>query len=1026
MLGRSLTLAVSILCTVCIDGAFCASVRGGVQKNQPAKTTAARAATNARSVSRGDGAAGGAKIPGRVTAARSATPTKSASTKSAPTISARAATTQNVIGTGTKVSGAAQNTLVADDCQKLYNACMDTFCVGENFDGGRCICSDKYRTFNKYWTEIDDLNQQTYKLQTVGVESIEAVVTKNPALQTPVVSVAKKAEIKEALESGDIGGAQRQTAHDACVKQIPQCKDKLTVLSAMYSGQINGDCIAYENSLKKLKTEAKQRLTNAERGLQEIALDSAKNANKYDLGQCTIKFRECMMGKDVCGADFTGCVDVVEQTNVRIRNIAEEEIFVIPNTTADLTLSKSMHESLMAKSVICKPVLENCVNVADSVFDTFLRDSYSQLRIAEDLAESNARQSCITKVSDCFKNACRDNIDPNDKDASYDACLTRPEMMLSFCKPELNACGVDSTDAKTARKSEIWDFVLARLAGMKVDACTTDLKNCLADENRCGADFSKCVGLSTEQIIRMCPYDKLVGCKTVYDKDLKTDEVYNNLNNVVQGIILNIDNKMLATCQAAVDSVAQRVCGENLDCGNLINLNLIGTTSLDYKICEYRIIGNDVAFTDNCHRDQSLIPDVDLGRVEYSKSGELGPVVPYTVLIDVPIYWEAISVGLDGKFVGIDNYMEKLEERQIFITDEQKARLEAELNSMTRGLDNIIKSIEDDPIVSACMNGRKIDGYDFDVVARFPNITQNTRALIATRMLNRAKKNYYAKYDSYNERQLQDFLKISERQAAIKGENFKDRHREIARQSCVSLAEMSALPKTAEPPSSLGGGILIGIILALAIVATCVLTFGGGAAAIGAVAAGTMTTATSVSGTAVGVTTAAASGSAFGAASVTLGSVASGAVASTATLGAAVSTVGGAVAGTTAVVGGSVLTATTAGMGIAGIVAGTIGGAAAITTAGLAINDAVEGKNVTNKSSETFDMSHVHDYNGEYKITHWNFKEEITTVFNPTDLTCEKCTVTTKCAKTKAPMFGDQYCSEWEESSTKNCTTIEF
>jgi hypothetical protein len=305
-------------------------------------------------------------------------------------------------------------------------------------------------------------------------------------------------------------------------------------------------------------------------------------------------------------------------------------------------------------------------------------------------------------------------------------------------------------------------------------------------------------------------------------------------------------------------------------------------------------------------------------------------------------------------------------------------------------LDNIIKSIEDDPIVSACMNGRKIDGYDFDVVARFPNITQNTRALIATRMLNRAKKNYYAKYDSYNERQLQDFLKISERQAAIKGENFKDRHREIARQSCVSLAEMSALPKTAEPPSSLGGGILIGIILALAITAVCVLTCGGGAAAIGAVA---------------------------GTAGATLGSTAGGTTASVLGLTMTVTTTGTTVMGTTA---------GAAAAGIAGIVAGTIGGAAAITTAGLAINDAVEGEHVMNKSSETFDMSQVHDYNGDYRITHWNFKEEITTVFNPTDLTCEKCTVTTKCAKTKAPMFGDQYCLEWEESSTKNCTTIEF
>ena len=246
MLFRKIVLIIVALCTVNTDGAFCATARRGgaaATGGTVPKTMSARAATNVRT----SPVAGG--TVGRTTAARSATPTKSA--PKAPVVSARAATNQSVIGTGTKVSGAVQNTVVGDDCQKLYNACMDAFCVIDNVDGGRCSCSDKYRTFNKYWTEIDDLNQQAYKLQTVGVESIEAVVSKNPALQTPVMSVAKKAEIKDALENGDMGGALKQTAHDACVKQIPQCKDKMTVLSAMYSGQINGDCIAYENSLKK-------------------------------------------------------------------------------------------------------------------------------------------------------------------------------------------------------------------------------------------------------------------------------------------------------------------------------------------------------------------------------------------------------------------------------------------------------------------------------------------------------------------------------------------------------------------------------------------------------------------------------------------------------------------------------------------------------------------------------------------------------------------------------------------------------
>ena len=941
MLVRNIILFVFALCTVLNSGAFCATARGRAvqQNNQTPSTTSARAAVNSRTALRA--AAPTATTGGRTTAARSAKP--AATTAQPKTVAARAAT-QSVINTGTKLAESASAT-VASDCQSLYNACMDNFCMLDNFDGGRCVCSNRYGSFNKLLSEIDDIKMQAYKLETVGVEQIESVVTKNPALEMENMSNVAKKEINYALENGEIGDTLRESAHETCVRQIPQCSAKMAILPAMYSGRINSDCVGYENSLKQLRTEAKQKLQLAEGNLREIALDAAKNANKYDLGQCTIEFRKCMQKPDVCNADFTGCVDTVEMAKARVKNTQGEEIVTIPGSTAGLFISKSMHESLLAKSVMCSPVLENCVKVRDSVFNSFLADSAASLQVAENLAEYNARTNCIKSVSDCFHNACRDNIDPNDPDGSYDACLTRPEMMLTMCKPQLDICGVDTKDGASARKSQIWEFVLARLAGMKVDACTSDLKNCLVDKDRCGPDYTQCVGLSTEQIIKMCPYDKLLGCKTVYGEEITSNEVYENLYQTVQGIILNIDNAMLAQCQAAVDAAAYRVCGPDLDCAGLVDLETLGTTSLDYKICEYKIVGQDVVFTDNCHRSIGTIPDVDLGRVENSASGQLGPVVSYSVLIDVPVYWEMISVGSDARFVGLDDYVKKMEEgERAVLTDAQKERLSGALYSLRDGMKNVMEIIELDPTVKACMTGRSINGVQSEKVGRFPNITHNTGMIIAQKMLQRAKNNYYAKYDEYNERSLKDYTKISERQAAIKGENFKDKHREIARQSCVNLAEMSALPKSAEPPSGVLGGILVGILSALAIVSICLLTVGTGipSAAVAII-------------TLIGV-----------------------------------------------------------------LPAGTI------TTVGLGINDAVQGKNTPIKSSKTFDISNMYDYEGAYKINHWNYKEDITTIFNPIDLTCEKCIVATHCEKTHAPMFGDQYCKEWKEPLPKTCTTIQF
>lgn len=937
MLVRNIILFAFALCTILDNGAFCATARGRVvqQNNQTQSATSARSATNSRAAPR---ASAPATTGGRTTAARSAKP--AATTPQPKTVAARAAT-QSVINTGTKLAESASVT-VASDCQSLYNACMDNFCMLDNFDGGRCVCSNRYGSFNKLLSEIDDIKMQAYKLETVGVEQIESVVTKNPALEMENMSNVAKKEINYALENGEIGDALRESAHETCVRQIPQCSAKMAILPAMYSGRINSDCVGYENSLKQLRTEAKQKLQLAEGNLREIALDSAKNANKYDLGQCTIEFRKCMQKPDVCNANFTGCVDTVEMAKSRVKNTQSEEIVTIPGSTAGLFISKSMHESLLAKSVMCSPVLENCVKVRDQVFNSFLADSAPSLQVAENLAEYDARTNCIKSVSDCFHNACRDNIDPNDPDVSYDACLTRPEMMLTMCKPQLDICGVDTTDAKSAKKSQIWEFVLARLAGMKVDACTADLKNCLADENRCGADYSNCVGLSTEQVIKMCPYDKLLGCKDVYGEDIKSNAVYEKLYATVQGIILNIDNAMLAACQAAVDAAAYRACGPDLDCAGLVDLETVGATSLDYKICEVSVTEKSMDVTDTCYRDVALIPDSNLGRVEGGETGKIGKIATVVPVVEPMIYWEELKLDSNGLLVGVDEYVTKIEaESTTKISDLQREHLMSELRLLQNSISSIKDIIQLDPIVDACINGRSINGVGYEKVGRFPNITNSTMIMLSNKLLQRAKNNYYAKYDEYTEKSMQDSVKIVERIYKMRDENAKDARREIARQSCVSLAEMSGLPKQKyKPQVKAAGEILVSI---------------------------------------------------------------GGTLAATAAAWLAIPLVGIVIAIIQAIVGGAIA------------VAGSV-----TAGAGAAVEKDV------NVYKNTMETSVNEEYVGSYKLSEYNHKEDITTIFDPIKLTCEKCVVTTHCDKAINTSESYAECLEWKEPLPKTCTTIQF
>lgn len=89
--------------------------------------------------------------------------------------------------------------------------------------------------------------------------------------------------------------------------------------------------------------------------------------------------------------------------------------------------------------------------------------------------------------------------------------------------------------------------------------------------------------------------------------------------------------------------------------------------------------------------------------------------------------------------------------------------------------------------------------------------------IIGTAALKQAKANYNKKYDKLNEQMLQDYAIIGERVAANEGENALDARREIARQACVSFAEMSILPKSPNPQKDSLGKVLGAVLVAGAI-----------------------------------------------------------------------------------------------------------------------------------------------------------------------------------------------------------------
>ncbi len=821
------------------------------------KPVSARAATTAPSGKVGAAPASGtAKTVNR---GRAATNT---STGAKPVVSARAATTQKVINTGTKIATATKNITVDETCQQKYDGCMDSFCMIDNESGGRCTCSDNNAKFDAILAEIEKLDQQSYQMATFGVEKIEM-----GALANDVIAAAKaaaeefttKEEIKQnaeatkkkarrtvdlsawntpigmddeesdvfgeslVLETSPIDGKEGDELHrvaaNLCAERIPECKADLSLLQMMYSQRIKSDCSAYENILKQQKNASAQKLQTAERALRDAALEQLENANKYDLGQCTVEFKKCMQTTAGCGNDFTNCAQMsaLDNTAYGLKSSSTSKIYKIKGAATNIEISAQTYDILMGKKPLCETITKSCVAVADQVWDTFLREVAPQLKSAEIIAEDKARQDCIGNISKCFQNACASQFGEDDTSGKYDMCLSRPGTMLHVCKVPLNTCGIDASSTDKAEQSEIWNFVIARLASMRVDSCTTQVKQCLTSEDRCGEDYTKCVGLDTDTIIRMCPYQKLSGCVEVYGaQQVTSDETYDTIANMIQGIFLNIDDNFLTTCQNAIDEAMVKVCGNADDCSGLeIDKNL-GARNITSKICPGTESGTESGT--ECFAKVEMIPANLLG-----EGADIEPAT-FEAKIYGQVPWDMISFASNSVEYDEDGNILKNNKGETVYSDpttdgfkylaydESNPALTPEQKKEISDVDKLIAStiamLEADTTVMHCTTGRTVQGMtksgddskrqDLKGGVRFDHLAKNTHSAIANSVLQTVRANYNAQIDkinSENNKMLADIaakvIEIKSKEEKIAAEQRAAAQRESNRQYCLTNAGLS-------------------------------------------------------------------------------------------------------------------------------------------------------------------------------------------------------------------------------------------
>jgi hypothetical protein len=193
------------------------------------------------------------------------------------------------------------------------------------------------------------------------------------------------------------------------------------------------------------------------------------------------------------------------------------------------------------------------------------------------------------------------------------------------------------------------------------------------------------------------------------------------------GVYLNADNKSLDACQNRIDTKMKEVCGSTADCNAFAADDTIGTRSLSMqKVGDiYRIQGM-ISFGLIDFDDE----DTPANKSQNADRKRVGGVNK-ELFGKKTIAGYLSNIGAPGK-------------------ESIVSSINMELDGMVATINRAVDLIATDTEIGYCINGRdmsNVTGAQEKTTARYPNLLDSTKRLIATAALRKAEDNYNKKFN---------------------------------------------------------------------------------------------------------------------------------------------------------------------------------------------------------------------------------------------------------------------------------------
>ncbi len=467
--------------------------------SRSATNTVSRTATSAaRSNSKSTQSRSGAVIRNAATTSRSAVAQSVARTATTPqrkntANTARSAARATVVGVG------ASNTFGTgyNACRDAYFTCMDQFCAQQNETYRRCVCSSR---LTEIQTRERALSQSAYQIQDfkdLNIEVIPKTAAEVKAMLTAtagetIAATAKDksassqalAGISEVLSNtkskslstmgtldiaGDInaiwattdlasganianltGESLYNAVHSQCVELVAgNCSSKstLNMVVAAYGMYIENDCTALSNALDKKLTAANSTIRETEREMNMARLENYNAHNSTSINDCIAQVRTDITADTACGKDYVHCLDI---SGKYLNRETGEPIYTADFYQLETQISLSgdvltnpnnrlIVSELNRKREYAKRGLETCRDLADDVWEEFMRQAITEIYQGQQKKIRDVKTECLDVV-----NACYDEQSKSLKDFSNikEQLLigSRLELSEEMCKEKLYAC----------------------------------------------------------------------------------------------------------------------------------------------------------------------------------------------------------------------------------------------------------------------------------------------------------------------------------------------------------------------------------------------------------------------------------------------------------------------------------------------------------------------------------------------------------------------------------------------------------